>query len=57
MLVQPALIAHLLCRPVSIADIRMPAEKLQVLCETRALCYRFRPPLSGAHDPKWILTF
>jgi hypothetical protein len=31
MLVQPALIAHLLCRPVSIADTRGNAEKLQVL--------------------------
>jgi hypothetical protein len=57
MLVQPALIAHLLCRPVSIADIMVPAAKLQVLCESGELCYRFGPPLSGAHGPKWILTF
>jgi hypothetical protein len=39
MLVQPALIAHLLCRPVSIADSRDIRGKLQVLSKTAVMCY------------------
>jgi hypothetical protein len=41
MLVQPALITHLLCRPVSIADSRVLREELQVLCDAGTLCYVF----------------
>ena len=52
MLVQPALIAHLLCRPVSIADTMGRRGKLQVLCKVGVLCYVFDPPLSGTVNPK-----
>jgi hypothetical protein len=38
MLVQPALITHLLCRPVSIADSMCPRSELQVLCNKAAMC-------------------
>src|ERR1039458_2308348 len=40
MLVQPALTTHLLCRPVSIADSTGLCQKIQVLCEVSAVCYR-----------------
>ena len=52
MLVQPALIAHLLCRPVSIADSRWLREKLQVLRAIGGVCYVLGPPLSGIARPK-----
>jgi hypothetical protein len=45
LLVQPALIAYLLCRPVSIADSMGPRAELQVLCDGSALCYVPFPPL------------
>jgi hypothetical protein len=38
MLVQPSLITHLLCRPVSIADSMGPREELQVLCSVAEMC-------------------
>jgi hypothetical protein len=47
MLVQPALIAHLLCRPVSIADTRSLREKLQVLRGLCVVCYGFGPQQLG----------
>jgi hypothetical protein len=52
MLVQPALIAHLLCRPVSSANTRRSEEELQVLRVITPLCYGFDPPLLGINRPK-----
>jgi hypothetical protein len=49
LLVQPALIAYLLCRPVSIADSMGPRAELQVLCDGSALCYVPFPPLPRPH--------
>jgi hypothetical protein len=47
MLVQPALITHLLCRPVSNADSMVPRSELQVLCGMGTVWYVFSLPHSG----------
>jgi hypothetical protein len=52
MLVQPALIAHLLCRPVSIADSSVGGKEIQALFLRATLCYRFEPAAFGSARPK-----
>jgi hypothetical protein len=52
MLVQPALITHLLCRPVSIADTMCPRKKLQVLVRHMRGVLRFSAPIVFAANEK-----
>jgi hypothetical protein len=52
MLVQPALITHLLCRPVSIADSMCPRKKLQVLVRCMAGVLRFSAQIAFAANEK-----
>jgi hypothetical protein len=52
MLVQPALITHLLCRPVSIADSMCPRKKLQVLVRCMRGVLRFSAQIPFAENEK-----
>jgi hypothetical protein len=52
MLVQPALITHLLCRPVSIADSMCPRKKLQVLGRGMRGVLRFNALIAFAANEK-----
>jgi hypothetical protein len=51
-LVQPALITHLLCRPVSIADSMCPRKKLQVLVRHMRGVLRFSAQIAFAANQK-----